>query len=217
MTMLALNIDEAWQAIAADAERRMNERVEATRPNQMIDQKGNTRWYIALTEPGRENTAAAGLVGRRNILGDDNFACYLPTIVKSVWSKARKRCRVNRPMFPGYLFVQLRFGNEPWDYVRAVPGVRDFLKTSGSPVTVPALAIDKIKLKEGEQSLPHKERAAYWKGMEVEVMKGPFATFLGPIERMSGHDRVKVMLNIFGRGVEVDLHESEIRFTEASA
>lgn len=176
----------------------------------MLDRtRMETGWYIALTEPSRENTAAAGLVGRR-------FVCYAPTIKKSVWTKTRKRRLVERPMFPGYLFVQLQLGNEPWDYVRSVPGVRDFLKTMGRPVTVPAMAIEKIKLKEGELLLPPKERADYWKGRQVEVMQGPFATFLGPIERMSGNDRVKVMLDMFGRGVEVDLHESEIRFVEAN-
>ena len=169
-----------------------------------------TAWYIALTEPSRENTAAAGLIGRR-------FVCYAPSIIKSVWTATKKRRLVSRPMFPGYLFVQLHLGNEPWNYVRGVPGIREFLKTMGRPVTVPAMAIDKIKLKEGELLLPPKDRAEYWKGKQVEVMSGQFATFLGPIERMTGKDRVKVMLDVFGRGVEVDLHESEIRFVEASA
>ena len=176
-----------------------------------------TGWYIALTEPNLENRAAAGLEARRYILGDDKFAWCNPTIVKSVWTKTRKRRIVNRPMFPGYLFVQLPLGNEQWNRVRSVPGIRDFLKTMGRPVTVPSLAIDKINLKVEEMKLPPKERQAFWKGKQVEVMAGPFATFLGPIERMSGNDRVKVMLDIFGRGVEVDLHESEIRFVEASA
>lgn len=169
-----------------------------------------TGWYIALTEPSRETTAAAGLVGRR-------FTCYLPTFIKSVWASRNKRRKVTRPLFPGYLFVELQLGNEPWDYVRSVPGIREFLKTAGRPVTVPVMALDRIKLKEEELLLPPKDRAAYWKGKEIEVMKGPFAGFLGPIERMNGRDRVQVMLSVFGRGVPVDLHESEIKFTESAS
>ena len=44
----------------------------------------------------------------------------------------------------------------------------------------------------------------------VRVIDGPFAAFLGPIERLNGKGRVAVMVNVFGRMVPIDLHETQI-------
>ena len=160
-------------------------------------------WYIALTEPSRETKAKTGIERC-------GFVCNLPTFIKSVWAGRTRRRLVTRPLFPGYLFVGFHHGNERWDLVRDVSGVRDFLRVKGRPASIPQLAIDAINIKVGELALPPKQRSAYRKGQEVRVMEGPFAAFLGPIERLSGKGRVAVALNVFGRIVPVDLHETQI-------
>ena len=163
----------------------------------------NLAWYIALTEPSRETKALAGIERC-------GFVCNLPTFIKSVWAGRSKRRLVTRPLFPGYLFVGFHHGNERWDLVRDVSGVRGFLTTNGRPASIPQGAIDVINAKVSELALPPKLRSSYRKGQTVRVMEGPFAAFLGPIERLNGKGRVAVMLDVFGRKVPVDLHESEI-------
>lgn len=163
----------------------------------------NVGWYIALTEPSCETKAKTGIMRC-------GFICNLPTFTKSVWAGRSKRRLVKRPLFPGYLFVAFHFGNERWDLVRDVSGVRGFLTTNGRPASIPQGAIDVIDAKVSELALPPKLRSTYRKGQTVRVMEGPFSAFLGPIERLNGKGRVAVMLDVFGRKVPVDLHESEI-------
>lgn len=161
-------------------------------------------WYIGLTEPSREMTAAAGLIGRR-------FQCYLPTFIKSVWAGRTRRRMVTRPLFPGYLFIGMLRGDEQFERVRnEVTGLRNFLKISGRNVVVPYAAIEAIKIKEGELLLPPKQRSAYRKGQEVRIVEGAFVAFLGPIERLNGAGRVDVLVNVFGRMVPLNLHETQI-------
>jgi transcription antitermination factor NusG len=163
----------------------------------------NVGWYIALTEPSCETKAKVGILRY-------GFLCNLPTFTKSIWAGRSKRRLVKRPLFPGYIFVGFNFGNERWDLVRDVSGVREFLRVNGRPASIPQAAINVIDAKVDELALPPKQRSTYRKGQDVRVIDGPYSGFLGPIERLNGKGRVSVMLDMFCRKVPVEVHESEI-------
>jgi len=80
----------------------------------------NARWHILIAEAGREEIACKGLASR-------GFAPYLPVIHKEISAgRARKR-DVPRAMFTCYLFLPVVVGHAPYDRIKAVPGVADFM------------------------------------------------------------------------------------------
>jgi transcriptional antiterminator RfaH len=48
------------------------------------------------------------------------------------------------------------------------------------------------------------------KGQHVRILSGPFADFIGTLERLDAAGRVKVLLEMMGTAVPVTLHRSAL-------
>lgn len=179
------------------------EQVWPTKPKRTVeDIIGEGRpWFIIETEPQRETTAAAHMIGR-------GLAPYVPlTLVKGV--RAGRTVRdVTRPMFRGYLFIRLLFGLD-YDRIRNLPGVRGVLRKAG----VDGYAnprdrdIEFIRSQEKEALDPDAYRfeklAPFKVGRTVRVTEGPFGGFKGKIWQLADHERITILLDVFARSTPV--------------
>ena len=160
---------------------------------------GNERWFLAHTQPKSERRAELHL-------GAQGFRTYLPVIEKTV-RHARKIKTVQAPLFPSYLFVILDLGRDRWLSVRSTIGVSRLLTTrDGRPVPVPRGIVESlIGRSDGELT---RLDAGLVAGQQVRILSGPFADFVGTLERLDGAGRVKVLLGMMGTAVPVSLHRS---------
>ena len=160
---------------------------------------GNERWFLAHTQPKSERRAELHL-------GAQGFRTYLPVIEKTV-RHARKLKTVQAPLFPSYLFVILDLGRDRWLSVRSTIGVSRLLTTrDGRPVPVPRGIVESlIGRSDGELT---RLDAGLVAGQQVRILSGPFADFVGTLERLDGAGRVKVLLGMMGTAVPVSLHRS---------
>ena len=162
---------------------------------------GNERWFLAHTQPKSEQRAELHL-------GAQGFRTYLPVIEKTV-RHARKLKTVQAPLFPSYLFVILDLGRDRWLSVRSTIGVSRLLTTrDGRPVPVPRGIVESlIGRSDGELA---RLDAGLVAGQQVRILSGPFADFVGTLERLDGAGRVKVLLEMMGTAVPVSLHRSAL-------
>jgi transcription elongation factor/antiterminator RfaH len=160
---------------------------------------GNESWFLAHTQPKSERRAELHL-------GAQGFRTYLPVIEKTV-RHARKLKTVQAPLFPSYLFVILDLGRDRWLSVRSTIGVSRLLTTrDGRPVPVPRGIVESlIGRSDGELT---RLDAGLVAGQQVRILSGPFADFVGTLERLDGAGRVKVLLGMMGTAVPVSLHRS---------
>jgi transcription antitermination factor NusG len=144
-------------------------------------------WSVAQTETRRETTAA-------RYLAEQGFLTYLPQI-----KIARKRIV---PLFPSYLFVRIV---DHWWNVNQTIGVIGLLTTGDAPARVRDNVVDVIKDQErgGIVRLPEPKRLQV--GAKVRITKGSFEGQFGIYAGMSGKDRERVLLDLLGRKVNVDL------------
>jgi transcription antitermination factor NusG len=171
----------------------------------------NRRWHVIHTEPQCEHMAHGGLVGRR-------FKVYLPTITKVVRAGRRER-PVERPMFPGYLFIRFDWTprldgltQDRWTRVFATAGVHGLLMNGERPAVVPDAAIAKVYAIEEDIRTPKtKEQAIGYELLEtVRISDGPFAEHLGKIDQLDDEKRITVLLSLFGRQTKVVLSAGQI-------
>ena len=157
------------------------------------------RWYVALTEGGRERTAAGWMVGY-------GVSFYLPMVFKTEVCRGRQRS-VSRAMFPGYLFVHVARTERRWQRMRTAPGIRDMLAFDGHLATLTDLDIEDIRFVEAECGAAVTQGSAheFEPGEVVRVRKGPFASFNGRIDDLDDHERISLLLSIFGRETRVHL------------
>jgi transcriptional antiterminator RfaH len=143
-------------------------------------------WAVCQTETLREGTAA-------RFLAQAGFETYLPKI------KTRQRVV---PLFPSYLFVRIL---EHWWQVDTTIGVISLLKAGDQPARLKDDIVNAIRAKErgGIVKLPEPKRIKA--GDVIRVDKGTFAGHFAIFEGMSGKERSRVLLELLGRKVLVEI------------
>jgi transcriptional antiterminator RfaH len=160
---------------------------------------GNERWFLVHTQPKSEHKAKLHL-------GAQGFRTYLPQIEKTV-RHARQLRTVRAPLFPRYLFVILDLGRDRWLSVRSTIGVsRLFTSQDGRPVPVPTGIVESLIERSGGKLT--RLDAGLVAGQQVRILSGPFADFVGTLQRLDDAGRVKVLLEMMGTAVPVTLHRS---------
>jgi transcription antitermination factor NusG len=161
------------------------------------------KWHVAFTQPQCERRAIA----------------HLPRCVTPYWPMffARMRGRgnmvrkVERPMFPGYLF--LRFGLETphWHRIFTSPGLRPIntlMVINGHYVTLPEDEMAKIGRTENslrlQDNLPAK-LMPFNVGDTVRIEEGAFVGFNGEFTDLDDQGRCGVLLAMLGRMTRVYL------------
>ena len=155
-------------------------------------------WSVAQTESTRERTA-------QRFLGAAKFETYLPLI------GAKRR---NVPLFPGYIFVRL--GDTGWSQVDNTAGVMHLLRSSElRPARIDDQIIDSIRAQEKNGVVRLPEKAPKWHmGDRVRVGAGSFLGQIGLFDGMAPHERVYVLLDLFGRKTRTALAMTEIQDLE---
>ena len=161
---------------------------------------GDERWFLAHTQPKSERKAELHL-------GAQGFRTYLPQIQKTI-RHARELRTVQAPLFPRYLFVILNLVRDRWLSVRSTVGVSRLFTQDGRPVPVPIGIVESL-IERSEANLTRLDIDLV-KGQHVRILTGPFADFVGTLERLDGAGRVQILLELMGTAVPVTLHRSAL-------
>jgi transcription antitermination factor NusG len=146
---------------------------------------------------------------------------YCPMIRKFVFrgvsrSASRSKTLIQQPVYARYLFVGLPPGRTVTRYcAEKIEGV---LHDSSGPLAIPASGIAWINSQElaGVWDLrgPWKADASnYSLGETVRISQGPFAGFPACVDAITSENRIKAIVNIFGRGTPVELDCCQIEKT----
>lgn len=147
-------------------------------------------WAIAQTHPQRESAAF-------DHLKRQGFHAYLPCI------EVKKR---RAPLFPGYLFVRIE---SVWYPIQSTRGVMRVLRNGNEePSRIGDLIVRKIREREvrGIVKLPKRLQP----GMQVRILRGTFKDFIGIYDGMNGKERERVLLELLGRKVPIEIHPDDL-------
>lgn len=167
-------------------------------------------WYAVLTNPRCEAKAVAGLRER-------GFDVYLPEETRLKRSKANARERVNRPLFPGYLFVGLNPDCGAGLYhVRLQDGVRGVVASAdGRPARIghvvingePVRIVDWLRSRQamGEFDYTPARRTLFSKGHRAKLTHGQFKGHVGTMTEADTEGRIRIELEgLFKGGIWID-------------
>ena len=157
------------------------------------------RWYAAYTSANHEKRVAAELA-RRDV---ENF---LP-LYNSVRRWKDRRVQLELPLFPGYVFVQMRLCDRL--RVLQVPGIARLVAFGGLPVALPNGQVD--ALREGLNGKLRAEPHPYLVvGRRVRVTRGPLQGAEGILLRRKGVFRVVLSLEAIMRSVAVEVDAADL-------
>lgn len=153
-------------------------------------------WYVVHCD-AHQDRQVQRLVEQRSV---DVFAPRVP--------RTRKR-NGDKPLFPGYLFVRLELESGMWDRLRYLPGVRSLVEIGGGPCPVDERVVDEVRRR---AAVSRRRVSDLRVGDQVTVTSGVLADLDGVFsERVSGEDRVAILLDLMHRQVSVVLPAGEIK------
>jgi transcriptional antiterminator NusG len=187
------------------------------------------KWYVVKVQSGREDSIKGNLERRIKLENLEPFVGRIVVPVEKVTEVRDGKRRIKKvKKFPGYLFCEVEFNEHVLYLFRETSGVGDFVGGTGTgPNKLPQPMSDR----EVQRMLADQEEVAgteaagkkageepevkgrikldYDVGDTVKVREGMFANMEGPVKDIADRDsqtpKVKVVLTIWGRPVEVDL------------
>jgi transcriptional antiterminator NusG len=168
------------------------------------EQKG-AHWYVVHTYSGREQKVALALKQRVQTMGlDDKVLEILIPTQNKIKIKRGKKKEIAEKIFPGYIIVKMVLTDDAWLTVRTTPGVTTFVGAGKKPTPLPKNEVESI-LKFSKMKAP-KYKTKFSVGEAVKITEGPFADFLGTIDKIDeDKGKLRVLVSIFGRETPVEL------------
>src|SRR6478672_3152996 len=189
------------------------------------------KWYVVKVQSGREDSIRGALERRIKLENLEPFVGRIVVPVEKVTEVRDGKRRIKKvKKFPGYLFCEVEFNEHVLYLFRETSGVGDFVGGTGTgpnklpqPMSereVQRMLADQEEVtggeaggKKGEEEVGGKSgtriKLDYDVGDTVKVREGMFANMEGPVKDIADRDsqtpKVKVVLTIWGRPVEVDL------------
>ena len=159
----------------------------------------NLCWFLVHCKPNAVNMA------RQNLINQD-FVVFLP-LQKITKRKAKRFQTILRPLFPGYLFVQLDPLAGHWRKINNTRGVARLVQLGANPCPVPDSIIaallercdaDHVLQKPGKLEV----------GQKAQILKGPFSGLIAEIIEVEPDTRVHLLLDLMGRATQLSVSPS---------
>lgn len=185
------------------------------------------RWYVLAIAPNQERAVVKFLspsdadiaqadkcwpmLGKH--LRERRCAIYVPMMrEKRTRGIMRRKIVVEKPMFPGYGFVQLDWeadgGRIVW--LRGAPGVLDFVRQGDCYAMLDDPIIERIRSAEVAAQVPRGKASIFANGEKVTIETGPFAGLPAMIDRLDETERVGLLVSLFGRAARVSVEYDAI-------
>jgi transcriptional antiterminator NusG len=189
-------------------------------------------WFVIHTYSGMENRVKSNLENRIISLNMEDYIHEIVVPTEEVAEiKNGQRKMVKRTVLPGYVLVRMDLTDESWAAVRHTPSVTGFVGHSHQPVPLSMLEVENML---GPAVVARAEAEAVAAGTaapgstgaskkpvevadfdvqdSVMVVDGPFATLHATITEINPESqRVKALVEIFGRETPVELSFSQIQ------
>ena len=155
-------------------------------------------WACARIEVRREALAV-------HCLGLNGYETYLPRVRAQRRAPGGRKIEVRPPLFPGYLFFAVATG---WHTARWTAGVLGLIMDGERPARVSDAIINEIRSREvrGLVELP----ARLKRGDPVRILHGPFREQLALYQEQAPHERVAVLLALFGSERRLTLRAGDV-------
>jgi transcriptional antiterminator NusG len=171
------------------------------------------QWYVVHCYSGYENKVRHAIEQRIETMGmqDKIFDVVVPTEEEIEVREGRRRT-VERRVFPGYILVLMKMGEDSWYVVRNTPGVTGFVGMGDEPTPLRPEEVGQI-MKRMEAEAP-KIKVTFKPGQKVRIIDGPFNDFMGTVSEINMEKaKVRVMVSFFGRDTPVEMDFLQVEKT----
>lgn len=167
-------------------------------------------WYVIHTYSGYENKVKANLERKVHSMGMENeiFRILVP-MEDEVEVKDGKKKITKKKVFPGYVLVEMIVNDRSWYVVRNTPGVTGFVGSGTKPIPLTDAEVKHILKAMGMEEV--KPKLDIKVQQPVRINSGAFENWTATVlEIHADRNKLKVLVNMFGRETPVELDFSQV-------
>lgn len=169
------------------------------------------RWYVVQVYAGYEDAAKADIEKRiqQDSLQEDFGEILIPAAkLKNFFDSGEQE---DQQLFPGYMLIEMHMKPETMRAVTASYRVIRFLGGE-NPAPLSKREISRVLSQMKGEIKVASTKSEFTTGGEIEISDGPFAGFVGIIEKVDVEsERLTVMVSIFGRMTPVELGFHQVK------
>ena len=170
------------------------------------------RWYVVQVFAGYEGAVKADLEKHieTSDLKDSFGEVLIPSAKMKSFFESVDEAK-DQQLFPGYILIEVDLSPETFRLVVASPKVLRFLGGK-HPIPLPSKEVERILGQIKGEVVVSAEKEGFAVGSEVDIKEGPFAGFVGIIEKIDfENEKLTVMVSIFGRMTPVELSFNQVK------
>jgi transcriptional antiterminator RfaH len=152
-------------------------------------------WFVAQLKPN-------GLKDAQTHLARQGFGVFVPARMETLRSGAKLK-DIQKPLFPGYVFVQFDPLDRRWAAINSTRGISRLLITdrrTPTPLSSDIMGSLIARCDEDGLLVP---LGSLNPGDEVRIVAGPFANTMATIEALSDDERVTLLLELVGQTAKI--------------
>jgi len=170
------------------------------------------RWYVVQVFAGYEDAVKVDLEKhiQESDLQDSFGEVLIPSAKMKSFFESVDEAK-DQQLFPGYVLVEMELAPETVRFVLESPRVLRFLG-GRNPMPLAKKEIEKIVSQMKGEVIVSSEKEGFAIGAEVDISEGPFAGFVGVIDKIDyENEKLTVMVSIFGRMTPVELGFNQVK------
>jgi len=174
-------------------------------------QEDDINWYVIHTFAGQEEKIRNKIkdVVEKEGLSDDIREVVVPTNEVTEIKQGDKK-EVEKQLYPGYIFIQMRMSDSNWHTMRNIDGVTGFVGTQMNPIPLRETEMGDVmsQISEGKSQL----EVEFSPGDTVRIISGAMEEMTGTVKEVDiEKTKLHVSVDMFGRStpVELDFDQAE--------
>ena len=118
-----------------------------------------------------------------------------------------------KPLFPGYMFLRINSFRAPWRTINSTIGVSRVVCLGGKPKPLPLQIISDLmhRCDVSGTLLPPKSLS---EGDSVQVLTGPFASFVATVDTINPEERIWVLMEFMGQKTRMEVAPDQLRLSK---
>jgi len=165
------------------------------------------RWYLVQYKPNAAQIAVHNL-------DNQSFGTFLP-LQELTKRKGKIFQRQIRPLFPGYLFVQIDPDQGPWRQVNSTRGVARLIRLGAEPSVVPNEIVEALMARCDKRGILRQtseiQSSQLNSGIQAQVTQGPFSGFVATISDIEPNNRISIVLELMGQATKIVINADALQ------
>jgi transcriptional antiterminator RfaH len=162
-------------------------------------------WYLIQFKPNSYRLA------ERN-LHQQGFETFLP-MQETTRRKASRFVSDLKPLFAGYMFVSVNSDPSPWRTINSTIGVSRLVSFDGKPKPLPLQLVSGLMLRCDASGTLLSPKSLN-EGDSVEMLTGPFASFIATVDTIDPKQRIWVLMDFMGQKTRIHVTADQLQLSK---